>query len=172
MFELAPTRTSAHRRRLLPTRNHSLAKHNRKPSQITKNNHQRPKSISSFCRVFCNYQGQDVHFRDAALDATNSEAGPQPRLPTCGRQANATTDKPQVAVQASRDEPPSEGLAEDDGIVTMGIGWLIVAGSHPDYRDEAPQAGNQTNGCTHALRKNLGCPRGAGRAGAAYLNLH
>ena len=30
----------------------SLAKHNRKPTQLTENNQQRPKSIASFCRVF------------------------------------------------------------------------------------------------------------------------
>jgi hypothetical protein len=32
--------------------NQSLAKHNRKPSQIIENNHQRLRSIASFCRVF------------------------------------------------------------------------------------------------------------------------
>ena len=32
----------------------SLAKHNRKPTQLTENNRQRSKSIASFCRVFCN----------------------------------------------------------------------------------------------------------------------
>jgi len=31
--------------------NQSLAKHNRKPSQVVENKHQRPKSIASFCRV-------------------------------------------------------------------------------------------------------------------------
>jgi hypothetical protein len=37
----------------LPARhsqNQSLAKHNRKPPQISENKHQRPKSIASFCR--------------------------------------------------------------------------------------------------------------------------
>ena len=52
MFELAPTRTSVHPRRLLPTAIQSLARHNRKSSQIIENNHQRSKSIASFCRVF------------------------------------------------------------------------------------------------------------------------
>src|SRR5579863_3568432 len=33
-----------------PSPNQSLAKHNRKPTQLTENNHQRPKSIASFCR--------------------------------------------------------------------------------------------------------------------------
>ena len=32
----------------------SLAKHNRKPTQLTENNRQRSKSIASFCRVFRN----------------------------------------------------------------------------------------------------------------------
>ena len=32
----------------------SLAKHNQKPTQLTEDNHQRPKSIASFCRVFRN----------------------------------------------------------------------------------------------------------------------
>ena len=31
----------------------SLAKHNRKPSQLAENNHQRPKSIASFSPLFC-----------------------------------------------------------------------------------------------------------------------
>jgi hypothetical protein len=34
-----------------PSPNQSLAKHNRKPSQLTENNHQRSKSIASFCRT-------------------------------------------------------------------------------------------------------------------------
>jgi hypothetical protein len=33
-----------------PSPNQSLAKHNRKPSQLTENKHQRSKSIASFCR--------------------------------------------------------------------------------------------------------------------------
>jgi len=40
--------------------NQSLAKHNRKPSRLIENNHQRPKSIASFCRVFCNYTCNDA----------------------------------------------------------------------------------------------------------------
>jgi hypothetical protein len=36
----------------------SLAKHNRKPSQIIENKQQQPKSIASFCRVFCNPNGR------------------------------------------------------------------------------------------------------------------
>src|SRR5277367_758225 len=45
--------TSTHptHRRVPPTPNQSLAKHNRKPPQLTENNHQHPKSIASFCRV-------------------------------------------------------------------------------------------------------------------------
>jgi hypothetical protein len=67
MFELAQTQTltPAPQRMLArrPASNHSsrvthrrhyqsLAKHNRKSSQIIENNHQRLKSIASFCRVF------------------------------------------------------------------------------------------------------------------------
>src|SRR5271170_3603179 len=46
--------TSTHptHRRVPPTPIQSLAKHNRKPPQLTENNHQQPKSIASFCRVF------------------------------------------------------------------------------------------------------------------------
>ncbi len=55
MFALAPTQTSAHLRRPFPTANQSLAKQNRKPSQVIENNHQQPKSIASFCRVFLDY---------------------------------------------------------------------------------------------------------------------
>src|SRR5580704_4109877 len=77
-----------------------------------------------------------------------------------------------VRLSLGAGELRSEGLAEVGGIVTMGVGRLIMACSHPEYRDEVPQAGNQTNGRTHALRKNLGRPCGAGRAGAAYLDLY
>ena len=61
MFALATTRTSAYPKRLLRTANQSLAKHNRKPSQAIENNHQQPKSIASFCRVFSDYQGKGAH---------------------------------------------------------------------------------------------------------------
>ncbi len=194
----------------------SLAKHNRKPSQLIENNHQRQRSIASFCRVYCEYSGRpglsrrpDEQFRNCrALHPQRAKISPlliasRPGLemklngsrqrrkyfliarnkvilaaigapvalrrhsPFCFLHAAAVR-----TVRHTRSEPPSEGLAEDDGIVTMDLGWPIVAGSHPDYRDVAPQAGHQTNGCTHALRKNLGCPRSAGRAGAAYLNLY
>jgi hypothetical protein len=52
MLELSRTGNSTLPARFLRTANQSLAKHNRKPSQIIENNHQRPKSIASFCRVF------------------------------------------------------------------------------------------------------------------------
>jgi hypothetical protein len=55
MFALATTRTSPHLKQLLRTANQSLAKQNRKPSQAIENNHQRPQSIASFCRVFLDY---------------------------------------------------------------------------------------------------------------------
>jgi hypothetical protein len=59
------------------------------------------------------------------------------------RRARDTNHDSQVTNRDSRDTAtPSEGLAEDDGIVTMDLGWPIVVGSHPDYRDEAPQAGH------------------------------
>jgi hypothetical protein len=51
MFELVRTQAFTLPARLLPTANQSLAKHNRKPSQLIENNHPRPKSIASFCRV-------------------------------------------------------------------------------------------------------------------------
>ena len=54
MWHAAHPRTSTHptHRSVPPTPNQSLAKHNRKPSQIIENNHQRPKSITIFCRLF------------------------------------------------------------------------------------------------------------------------
>jgi hypothetical protein len=67
MFELAPTRNSAHPRRLLPTANQSLAKHNRKASQIIENKQQRPESIASFCRVFRAYAGPPQYLWRSAL---------------------------------------------------------------------------------------------------------
>jgi len=53
----------------------SLAKHNRKPSQIIENNRQRPKSIASFCRVLCAYSdGQPTFSRQPTL--TRAPAAP------------------------------------------------------------------------------------------------
>src|SRR5579863_529594 len=56
---LLPPCPSSHHSSLVThhCQNQSLAKHNRKPSQLIENNHQRPKSIASFCRVFCDYSG-------------------------------------------------------------------------------------------------------------------
>jgi len=42
--------------RRLPTPIQSLAKQNRKPMQVVENKRRRPKSIASFCRVFCGYK--------------------------------------------------------------------------------------------------------------------
>jgi len=52
MWRAAQLQTSTHPTHspVPPTANQSLAKHNRKPLQLTENNHQRPKSIASFCR--------------------------------------------------------------------------------------------------------------------------
>jgi hypothetical protein len=55
MLGLARTQTSTTATHLLPTQNQSLAKHNRKSSQLIENNHQRPESIASFCRVFLDH---------------------------------------------------------------------------------------------------------------------
>ena len=55
MFELVRTQAFTLPARLLPTANQSLAKHNRKPSQLIENNHQHPKSIASFCHLFLDY---------------------------------------------------------------------------------------------------------------------
>jgi hypothetical protein len=46
---LHAARASAGRAATPPARNESLAKHNRKPAQLTENKHQRAKSIASFC---------------------------------------------------------------------------------------------------------------------------
>src|SRR5579863_1094493 len=67
MLELSRTRNStlpAHLFASCPTSHHSslvtlhrliqsLAKHNRKPSQLFETNQQHPKSIASFCRLSC-----------------------------------------------------------------------------------------------------------------------
>jgi hypothetical protein len=52
MLGLARTQTFTPSTLRQPTQNQSLAKHNRKSSQLAENNHRRPKSIASFCRVF------------------------------------------------------------------------------------------------------------------------
>jgi len=54
--------------------NQSLAKHNRKPSQLIENNHHRPKSIASFCRVF--------------LDRPRSKPAPEPSAECRGANTN------------------------------------------------------------------------------------
>jgi hypothetical protein len=68
----------------------SLAKHNRKPSQIIENNHQRPKSIASFCRVFRNSNGQS---RNAGLP-------PLPVSPCTRRQILIAT-APELKIHAN-----------------------------------------------------------------------
>jgi hypothetical protein len=70
MLEPARTRNSTFPARFLRTPNQSLAKHNRKPSQIIENNQQRPKSIASFCRVFCDYKGNGAQLKLAATEST------------------------------------------------------------------------------------------------------
>jgi hypothetical protein len=42
--------------RRLPTSIQSLANQNRKPMQVVENKGRRPKSIASFCRVFCDHK--------------------------------------------------------------------------------------------------------------------
>src|SRR5580704_6613854 len=51
MFQLARVHSSTLPARLLSSSNQSLAKQNRKPLQVIENNHQRTKSIASFCRL-------------------------------------------------------------------------------------------------------------------------
>src|ERR1700676_5328490 len=63
MWHAAHPRTSTYptHQPVPPTANQSLAKHNRKPSQMIEDKQQRPKSIASFCRVFRDYQGKGAH---------------------------------------------------------------------------------------------------------------
>ena len=60
MWHAAHSQPSTHSAHLsvTPTANQSLAKHNRKPSQMTENKQQQPKSIASFCRVVRDYQAK------------------------------------------------------------------------------------------------------------------
>jgi hypothetical protein len=53
MWHAAHSQPSTHSAHLsvTPTANQSLAKHNRKPSQLAENKHQRAQSIASFCRL-------------------------------------------------------------------------------------------------------------------------
>jgi len=69
--------------------NQSLAIHNRKPSQIIENNHQRPKSIASFCRGFCNHSAKTKgpHPAARAIAATKSKDGAPPRRASRSRNA-------------------------------------------------------------------------------------
>jgi hypothetical protein len=71
MLELGRTRNSTLPARLARTANQSLAKQNRKSSQLIENNHQHPKSIASFCRVFRDYGrlGMTFWHERVALDA-------------------------------------------------------------------------------------------------------
>src|ERR1700693_1253574 len=60
MWHAAHPQTSTHpaRRPVPPSPNQSLAKHNRKPSQMIENKQQHPKSIASFCRLSRNCEGK------------------------------------------------------------------------------------------------------------------
>jgi len=51
----------------------SLAKHNRKPSQVIENKQQRPRSIASFCRVFCYCQGKGAGPAERDRHCTRSQ---------------------------------------------------------------------------------------------------
>jgi hypothetical protein len=54
-----------------PSPNQSLAKHNRKASQLTENKHHQPKSIASFCRVSCHCAARRTAFsRHLAVSST------------------------------------------------------------------------------------------------------
>jgi len=68
--------------------NQSLAKHNRKPSQLIENNHQRPKSIASFCRASC---GQTIPTHYIWGCCTASET------PTCRQAGLATARQPHAS---------------------------------------------------------------------------
>ncbi len=77
----------------------SLAKHNRKPSQIIENNRQRPKSIASFCRVLCAYSdGQPTFSRQPTLNrapaAPPSQAAHRSILLLSKRQASQLEPSP------------------------------------------------------------------------------
>jgi hypothetical protein len=61
--------TLPQRLRVLPTANQSLANQNRKPMQVIANNHQRSKSVASFCRVFCGFKRKSCLCRAAGLGA-------------------------------------------------------------------------------------------------------
>ena len=68
MWHAAHSQPSTHSAHLsvTPTANQSLAKHNRKPSQMIEDKQQRPKSIASFCRVFRDCQGKGAQLKLAA----------------------------------------------------------------------------------------------------------
>jgi hypothetical protein len=71
--------------------NQSLAKHNRKPSQIIENNHQRPKSIASFCRILC--------------VASEPRLGPPPLRGFRGKALRIKTQTLRIPVQIQRQLP-------------------------------------------------------------------
>ena len=77
MLGLAQTQTPTVAAHPPPTQNQSLAKHNRKPSQLIENNHQHPKSIASFCRVFLDYSPPR---NSPPLFRSDSTAAPPPRI--------------------------------------------------------------------------------------------
>jgi len=70
MWHAAHRQTSTHptHRPVPPSPNQSLAKHNRKPPQMIENKQQRPKSIASFCRVFCDSNGKSKGTHPAERD--------------------------------------------------------------------------------------------------------
>jgi REP-associated tyrosine transposase len=88
--------------------NQSLAKHNRKPTQMIENKQQRSKSIASFCRAFLGSKGNGAQSRKAGFQHESSrKAIDKTKRKSTGRIACATT----ATREWDRDCPPAAGAA-------------------------------------------------------------
>ncbi len=89
--------------------NQSLAKHNRKPTQMIENKQPRRKSIASFCRVFCDYKGQGVQQKLAATDSKAKSTSPACPSGNQGRPLQSLTLDCGAPAQIFRDAFPASG---------------------------------------------------------------
>jgi hypothetical protein len=127
--------------------NQSLAKHNRKPTQMIKNKQQRSKSIASFCRVFLGSEDKGAQLK---LAATNSTAkSTSPACPS-GKQAAATKSKEraQAGVPVPRSNHESQvtnhksRITSHDSLLTNHYSRLTSARIDP-HRIPAPALGTR-----------------------------
>jgi len=112
--------------------NQSLAKHNRKPMQLTENNHHRPKSIASFFRVFCNPRA----FSDDARSISPASARRGKSSPFVATESRVSSRTESHAFSCP---PQLGGRGTQRGICFSRnrTGWKILIASRPLLETDA-----------------------------------